>query len=81
MESAKISEQIKNNFWALCKEFASIYSQHSAVVDHTKLLTFKINTNNHPLMASKPYELALNINEWVCEEINALEKVGMTEKV
>ena len=58
-QSADISTDTNQKCQSLWKDFISILSQHSADEDCTRPLTMKINTWDHPPIASTPSPLAL----------------------
>ena len=67
-------------FRPIVKSLQVFSPKYSVDVGHTKLMTMKIYTGDHPHIAGKLYPLALKYYKWVLEEINALEKVSITEK-
>ena len=77
MKNADVTEQEKKNFDDLCKEFDDVFSKNSTDIGRTPLLTMDIDTGDHPPITQRPYSLALKHVEWVQEEIEKLEHVGV----
>ena len=59
LQDAYVSEQDKNNFRNLCKEYADIFSKSSEDIGHTPLVTMDIETGDSPPICQRPYSLPL----------------------
>ena len=70
----------KKTFYELCKKYDNIISKNSGDIGKTMLVEMKIDTGNHPPIASKPYMLPLKHYEWVQREIEMLERAGIIER-
>ena len=53
---------------------------HTFAEDERPLIKMSIDTGDHPLIAKKPYTLAIKHHEWVKEEINKLLEAGVIRK-
>ena len=80
LQDAQISEQDKNKFRNLCKEYEDIFSRSSEDIGHTPLLTMEIETGDSPPICQKPYSLPLKHVEWVTKELEILEKAGVISR-
>ena len=74
LENAYVSEQDKERFNKMCKEYEDIFSKSSEDIGHTPLLTMDIETGDHPPVCQKAYSLPLKHVEWVAKELEILEK-------
>ena len=74
LENAYVSEQDKERFNKMCKEYEDIFSRSSEDIGHTPLLTMDIETGDHPPVCQKAYSLPLKHVEWVAKELEILEK-------
>ncbi len=64
----------KARFEKLCDRYKDIFSMCLTDIGHTKLITMDIDTGNSPLIAQKPYTMALKHSEWLQGELEQLEK-------
>ena len=67
-------------FEGLCKEFADVFSQDSGDLGKTPLMRMEIPTGDNPPISKRPYGLALKHVQWVQDEIETLERVGVITK-
>ena len=67
-------------FEGLCKEFADVFSQDSGDLGKTPLMRMEIPTGDNPPISQRPYGLALKHIQWVQDEIETLERVGVITK-
>ena len=75
-----MSREHRQAFEKLCEEFADVFSQDSRDLGKTPLMKMEIPTGDNPPMSQRPYGLALKHVQWVQEEIETLEKVGVITK-
>ena len=75
-----MTPQDREAFENLCSEFEDIFSRGSADLGKTPLLKMDIPTRDSPPITQRPYTLALKHVQWVQEEIEILEKVGIIAK-
>ena len=80
LQDAYVSEEDKNNFRNLCKEYADIFSKSSEDIGHTPLVTMDIDTGDSPPVCQRPYSLPLKHVEWVTKELEILEKAGIISR-
>ena len=50
-------------------------------IHHTKLLTLDIYRGDHPPITQKLYTLLLKHTQWVCEQLEMLEKLELLHEV
>ena len=67
-------------FEGLCEEFADVFSQNSGDLGKTPLMRMEIPTGDNPPISQRPYGLALKHVQWVQDEIETLERVGVITK-
>ena len=67
-------------FESLCKEFADVFSQDSGDLGKTPLMRMEIPMGDNPPISQQPYGLALKHVQWVQDEIETLERVGVITK-
>ena len=77
LKDADISDNIHKKFEKLCEDFVDIFSTGQSDIGHTKLIEMDIDTGNSPPVCQKLYTLPLKHNQWVKEELEALEKAGI----
>ena len=80
LQDAYVSEEDKNYFRNLCKEYADIFSKSSEDIGHTSLVTMDIDTGDSPPVCQRPYSLPLKHVEWVTKELEILEKAGVISR-
>ena len=67
-------------FEGLCKEFVDVFSQDSGDLGKTPLMRMEILMGDNPPISQQPYSLALKHVQWVQDEIETLERVGVITK-
>ena len=77
LKDAVISDYIQKKFEKLCEDFVDIFSTGQSDIGYPKLIEMDIDTGNSPPVCQKPYTLPLKHNQWVKEELEALEKAGI----
>ena len=80
LQDAYVSENDKNNFRNLCKEYADIFSKSSEDIGLTPLVTMDIDTGDSPPVCQRPYSLPLKHVEWVTKELEILETAGVISR-
>ena len=80
LRDAEVTPEHRKAFEDLCSEFETIFSKDSADLGKTPLLKMDIPTGDNPPITQRPYTLALKHVQWVQEEIEILEKVGIIAK-
>ena len=77
LESANPDPEVQKTFDMLCKEHKDIFFLHQSDVGYIKLVTMDIDTGHHSPIAQKHYTLLLKHTQWICEELEMLEKAGI----
>ena len=80
LRDAEVTQEHRKAFEDMCSEFETIFSKDSADLGRTPLLKMDIPTGDNPPITQRPYTLALKHVQWVQEEIETLEKVGIIAK-
>ena len=76
LQDAEVTEENREKFRLLCKEFEDIFSRNSTDIDKTPLITIDIDTGDSPPVCQRPYNLPLKHREWVPKELETLEKLA-----
>ena len=71
------SADMKSQFEELCSQFSEVFSTNNEDIGCIKLITMDIDTGDSPPSAKKPYMLLLKHYDWVQQEIESLERVGV----
>ena len=74
LQHAEVTEENRERFRLLCKEFENIFSKNSSDIGKTPLITMDIDTGDSPV-CQRPYNLPLKHREWVQKELETLEKL------
>ena len=77
LQDAEVTEENREKFRLLCKEFEDIFSRDSTDIGKTPLITIDIDTGDSPPVCQRPYNLPLKHREWVQKELETLEKAGV----
>ena len=80
LEDAVISEETKEYFAQLCREYNDVFSKNNQDIGKTTLIEMEIDTGDSLPVAQSPYTLPLKHYEWVRKEIEMLEKAGVIVK-
>ena len=80
LKDAEVSQEHRTAFEDLCKEFTDVFSQDSGDLGKTPLMRMEIPTGDNPPISQRPYGLALKHVQWVQDEIETLERVGVITK-
>ena len=77
LQDAEVTEEYRERFRLLCKEFEDVFSKDSTDIGKTSLITMDIDTGDSPPVCQRPYNLPLKHREWVQKELETLERAGM----
>ena len=77
LQDAEVTEEYREKFRLLCREFEDIFSKDSTDIGKTPLITMDIDTGDSPPVCQRPYNLPLKHREWVQKELETLERAGM----
>ena len=77
LQDAEVTEENREKFKLLCKEFEDIFSKNSSDIGKTPLITMDIDTGDSPPVCQRPYNLPLKHRERVQKELETLEKAGV----
>ena len=77
LQDAEVTEECREKFRLLCKEFEDVFFKDSTDIGRTPLITMDIDTGDSPPVCQKPYNLPLKHREWVQKELQTLEKAGV----
>ena len=74
LEDADIKESTKENFELLCEQQHEAFSKNNKDIGCTQLIEMEIDTGDSLPVAQSLYTLPLKHYDWVCQEIEMLEK-------
>ena len=77
LQDAEVTEENREKFRLLCKEFEGIFSRNSTDIGKTPLITIDIDTGDSPPVCQRPYNLPHKHRECVQKELETLEKAGV----
>ena len=80
LEDADIKEATRVSFEALCEQQHEDFSKNNKDMGRTQLIEMEIDTGDSLPVAQSPYTLPLKHCDWVCQEIETLEKSGFIER-
>ena len=80
LEDADIKEATRVSFEALCEQQHEAFSKNNKDIGRTQLIELEIDTGDSLPVAQSPYTLPLKYYNWVCQEIETLEKSGVIER-
>ena len=80
LEDADIKDSTRVSFETLCEQQHEAFSKNNKDIGHTQLIEMEIDTGDSLPVAQSPYTLPLKHYDWVCQEIETLEKSGMIER-
>ena len=80
LEDADKKDSTRVSFEELCEQQHEAFSKNNKDIGHTQLIEMETDTGNSLPVAQSPYTLALKHYDWVCEEIETLEKSGVIER-
>ena len=77
LQDAEVTEEYREKFRLLCKEFEDVFSKDSTDIGKTSLITIDIDTGDSPPVCQRPYNLPLKHREWVQKELETPERAGV----
>ena len=77
MKDHDATEETKQRFEELCQQFPEVFSTNNKDIGRTNLITMDIDTGDSLPSVKKPYMLPLKHYDWVQQEIESLEQVGI----
>ena len=80
LEDADIKDSTRVSFEELCEQQHEAFSKNNKDIGHTQLIEMEIDTGDSLLVVQSPYTLPLKHYDWVCQEIETLEKSGVIER-
>ena len=80
LEDADIKDATRVSFEALCEQQHEAFSKNNKDIGRTQLIEMEIDTGDSLPVARSPYTLPLKHYDWVCQEIETLEKSGVIER-
>ena len=80
LEDADIKSSAKVAFEVLCEQQQEAFSKNNKDIGRTQLIEMEIDTGDNLPVAQSPYTLPLKHYDWVCQEIETLEKSGVIER-
>ena len=80
LEDADIKDATRVSFEALCEQQHEAFSKNNKDIGRTQLIEMEIDTGDSLPLAQSPYTLPLKHYDWVCQEIETLEKSGVIER-
>ena len=80
LQDKEISGDVHQRFEEVCEEYGQAFSKHNEDTGRTKLAKMDVDTGDSPPVSSRPYTLPLKHYEWVQNEIESLEHVGIITK-
>ena len=80
LEDADIKDSTRVSFEELCEQQHEAFSKNNKDIGHTQLIEMEIDTGDSLPVAQLPYTLPLKHYNWVCQEIETLEKSGVIER-
>ena len=80
LEDTDIKDSARASFELLCEQQQEAFSKNNKDIGHTQLIEMEIDTGDSLLVAQSPYTLPLKHYNWVCKDIEMLEKSGVIEQ-
>ena len=80
LEDTDIKDSTRVSFEELCEQQHKAFSQNNEDIGHTQLIEMEIDTGDSLPVVQSPYTLPLKHYDWVCQEIETLEKSGVIER-
>ena len=80
LEDADIKDSTRVCFEELCEQQHEAFSKNNKDIGCTQLIEMEINTGDSLPVVQSPYTLPLKHYDWVCQEIETLEKSGVIER-
>ena len=80
LEDADIKKSNKAAFELLCEQQHEAFSKNNKDIGCTQLIEMEIDTGDSLPVAQSPYMLPLKHYDWLCQEIEMLEKSGVIKR-
>ena len=80
LKDAEVSKETLHRFEKLCEDQKDAFSKNNRDIGRTQLIEMEIDTGGSVPLAQSPYTLPLKHYDWVCKEIETLEKAGIIER-
>ena len=80
LEDANIKDSTRVSFEVLCEQQHEAFSKNNKDIGRTQLIEMEIDTGDSLPVAQSPYTLPLKPYDWVCQEIETLEKSGVIKR-
>ena len=80
LENTDIKDSTRVYFEVLCEQQHEAFSKNNKDIGRTQLIEMEIDTGDSLPVAQSPYTLPLKHYDWVCQEIETLEKSGVIER-
>ena len=80
LEDADVKDSTRVSFEVLCEQQHEAFSKNNKDIGRTQLIEMEIDTGDSLPVAQSPYTLPLKHYDWVCQEIETLEKSGVIER-
>ena len=77
LQDAPVSVKVLKNLEKLLDENKNVFATDETEIGTTPLIKMSIDTGDHPLIAKRPYTLALKHDEWARKEIDKLLEGGV----
>ena len=81
LKDAPIDQKIKLELGELLIRKKDCFAEDEHQLGTTPLITMSIDTGDHPLVAKRPYTLALKHHDWVKAEIDKLLDAGVIREI
>ena len=78
LEDTDIKDSTKVSFEVLCEQQHEAFSKNNKDIGHTQLIEMEIDTGDSLPVAQSPYTLPLKHYDWERQEIETLEKSGVS---
>ena len=80
LEDADIKDSTIVSFEVLCEQQHEAFSKNNKNIGRTQLIEMEIDTGDNLPVAQSPYTLPLKHYDWVCQEIETLDKSGVIKR-
>ena len=80
LEDANIKDSTRVSFEELCEQQHEAFLKYNKDIGHTQLIEMEIDTGDGLPVEQSPYTLPLKHYDWVCQDIETLEKSGVIER-
>ena len=80
LQDAPVTDKTRKTFEDICDRHQEVFSKNNKDIGRTQLIEMEIYTGNSVPLAQSLYTLPLKHYDWVRNEIETLEKVGVIER-